>query len=67
LLNEDIVADLQENGIAAPSTSRVNGQLAIRVNITNHRTRCSDLDLVVDSVLQAGRSRRPKIPTHPGA
>lgn len=67
LLNEDVVADLQESGIAAPSTSRVNDRLAIRVNITNHRTRCSDLDLVVDAVLQAGRSRSPKTPTHPGA
>jgi glutamate/tyrosine decarboxylase-like PLP-dependent enzyme len=53
-LNEAIVADLQEAGIAAPSTSRIGGRLAIRVNITNHRTRCSDLDLLVDAVLQAG-------------
>jgi aromatic-L-amino-acid/L-tryptophan decarboxylase len=45
-LNEDVVADLQESGVAVPSTTRVRGALAIRVNITNHRTRREDLDLV---------------------
>jgi aromatic-L-amino-acid/L-tryptophan decarboxylase len=66
LLNEDIIADLQESGIAAPSTSRIAGHLAIRVNITNHRTRAADLDLLVDSVLQAARLRTAKTPTLPG-
>jgi aromatic-L-amino-acid decarboxylase len=65
-LNEDIVADLQENGIAAPSTSRIAGRLAIRVNITNHRTRTADLDLLVDEVLKAAHARCVKTPTHPG-
>jgi len=46
-LNEDIAADLQESGIAAPSTTRIQGRLAIRVNITNHRTCEADLDLLV--------------------
>ncbi len=56
-LNRDIVADVQESGVAAPSTTRINGQLAIRVNITNHRTQRSDLDILVDAVLKAGRLR----------
>jgi aromatic-L-amino-acid decarboxylase len=55
--NEEIVADLQESGIAAPSTTRVGGRLAIRVNITNHRTRFSDLDIFLDAVLAASRAR----------
>jgi aromatic-L-amino-acid/L-tryptophan decarboxylase len=67
VLNEEIVGDLQEQGIAAPSTSRIGGRLAIRVNITNHRTRRADLDLLVDSVLQIARIRSAKTPTHPGA
>jgi glutamate/tyrosine decarboxylase-like PLP-dependent enzyme len=54
-LNEDIVADLQEGGIAAPSTTRIGERLAIRVNLTNHRTRRADLDVLVDAVLSAGR------------
>jgi glutamate/tyrosine decarboxylase-like PLP-dependent enzyme len=50
-LNEAIVTDLQLSGVAAPSTTRICGRLAIRVNITNHRTRYADLDLLVESIL----------------
>ena len=53
-LNEEIVILLQERGIAVPSTTRINNQLAIRVNITNHRTQESDLDLLVDAILEIG-------------
>jgi aromatic-L-amino-acid decarboxylase len=53
-LNEEIVVQLQESGIAVPSTTIINGQLAIRVNLTNHRTQYSDLDTLVDAVLGAG-------------
>jgi aromatic-L-amino-acid decarboxylase len=55
-LNSEIVLRLQETGIAAPSTTRVNGDLAIRVNITNHRTRLEDLDLLVNAILEIGES-----------
>lgn len=58
-LNEAIVADLQEAGIAAPSTTRIRGQIAIRVNITNHRTRRADLDLLIRSILAAGARQPP--------
>jgi len=57
-LNQEIVADLQESGVAAPSTSRVRGCLAIRVNITNHRTQFEDMDILVDAVLKAAQARR---------
>jgi glutamate/tyrosine decarboxylase-like PLP-dependent enzyme len=53
-LNEAIVADLQEQGIAAPSTTRIDGRLAIRVAITNHRSRLDDFDLLLDAVLRLG-------------
>ena len=56
-LNRNIVADLQERGIAAPSTTRVNGKLAIRVAITNHRSRREDFDLLVDSVIAVADER----------
>jgi glutamate/tyrosine decarboxylase-like PLP-dependent enzyme len=56
-LNADIVADLQEGGIAAPSTTMVNGVLAIRAAIVNHRTAPVDLDILVDTVLEAGHRR----------
>ena len=53
-LNENIVIELQVQGIAAPSTTTVNGQTAIRVNITNHRTRDSDLELLITEILRIG-------------
>jgi aromatic-L-amino-acid decarboxylase len=56
-LNEDLVQDLHESGVAAPSTTRIRGRVAIRVNITNHRCQCADFDLLVDAVLAAGRRR----------
>ena len=54
-LNQELVIRLQEDGIAAPSTTRINGHLAIRVNITNHRTQLSDLDLLVNAVIETGK------------
>jgi glutamate/tyrosine decarboxylase-like PLP-dependent enzyme len=56
-LNADIVADLQEEGIAAPSTTIVDGVLAIRAAIVNHRTNYADIAILVDAVLEAGRTR----------
>ncbi len=53
-LNGDIVVELQERGLAAPSTTRIGGNLAIRVNITNHRTRNTDLEFLVEQVLALG-------------
>ncbi len=54
-INGEIVMDLQERGIAAPSTTTLKGELAIRVNITNHRTTFADLVILVDAVVDAGR------------
>jgi len=54
--NARIVWQLQESGLAAPSTTILNGKLAIRVNLTNHRTRNSDLDMLVKAVLEIGES-----------
>ena len=55
-LNDEIVLQLQEKGIAAPSTTMIEGQNAIRVNITNHRTKTSDLDTLVKAVLDIGNA-----------
>ena len=54
-INEEIVMSLQESGIAAPSTTKLNGKLAIRVNITNHRSVNADFDLLVEEVIKLGR------------
>jgi aromatic-L-amino-acid decarboxylase len=55
-INGEIVMDLQERGIAAPSTTTLKGDFAIRVNITNHRTTVSDLDILVDAMVASGRA-----------
>jgi glutamate/tyrosine decarboxylase-like PLP-dependent enzyme len=56
-LNRDIVADLQEAGIAAPSTTTIGGKLAIRAAFFNHRTLAADADALVDGVLKMARTR----------
>ena len=56
-LNRDIVADLQEAGIAAPSTTVIGGRLAIRAALFNHRTTQADADALVDGVLALARRR----------
>ncbi|WP_455385324.1 pyridoxal phosphate-dependent decarboxylase family protein [Acidihalobacter prosperus] len=53
-LNRDIVAALQESGVAAPSTTVLNGRLAIRCAIVNHRTGRRDIDTMLDAVLAQG-------------
>jgi glutamate/tyrosine decarboxylase-like PLP-dependent enzyme len=58
-VNRDIVADLQESGIAAPSTTTVNGCLAIRAAIVNHRTAESDIDALLRATLAFGSTYRP--------
>jgi aromatic-L-amino-acid decarboxylase len=56
-VNGDIVIDIQESGIAAPSTTLLDGQLAIRAAIVNHRTDTRDLDALVAAVVRVGMAR----------
>ena len=51
-LNTDLVYNLQEAGIAAPSLTTIGGVRAIRAAITNHRTVEADADLLVDALLE---------------
>ena len=53
-VNGDIVIALQESGIAAPSTTLINGVLAIRVAIVNHRTTTADLEALLEATLAFG-------------
>jgi aromatic-L-amino-acid/L-tryptophan decarboxylase len=56
-VNGDVVADIHESGIAAPSTTMLDGRLAIRAAIVNHRTDAGDLDALVAAVLEFGARR----------
>jgi glutamate/tyrosine decarboxylase-like PLP-dependent enzyme len=57
-VNQQIVIELQESGIVAPSTTAIGGHLAIRAAIVNHRTGRAEIDALVDSTLSLGRAAR---------
>jgi aromatic-L-amino-acid/L-tryptophan decarboxylase len=53
-LNEEILLRIQEKGIAVPSSTRLNGRLALRVANVNHRSRRSDFDTLLNAVIAEG-------------
>jgi glutamate/tyrosine decarboxylase-like PLP-dependent enzyme len=56
-VNREIVADIQESGVAAPSSTTLDGKSAIRAAIANHRTDVRDIDALVAAVLEFGARR----------
>ncbi len=55
-LNKQIEIDLQEEGIAVPSTVTIRGRKYLHIAITNHRSRKEDFDLLVREVIRVGNS-----------
>jgi glutamate/tyrosine decarboxylase-like PLP-dependent enzyme len=55
-LNRAILTQLHRSGVAVPNSTLIDGRFAIRVAITNHRSRLEDFDLLVDTVLELGRA-----------
>ncbi|WP_052496235.1 pyridoxal phosphate-dependent decarboxylase family protein [Pedobacter lusitanus] len=53
-LNKEIIIQLQEQGIASPSSTILNGIYAIRVCIVNQRTLQADLDLLIEEIIRIG-------------
>ncbi len=53
-VNALIVTALHESGIAVPSTTTINGCLAIRTAIVNHRTQERDIDALLEATLALG-------------
>jgi aromatic-L-amino-acid/L-tryptophan decarboxylase len=53
-LNASIVADLHESGLVAPSTTMIDGCLAIRAAIVNHRTSERDMDALINATVAFG-------------
>lgn len=58
-LNEAIVSDVQQRGIAVPSATTVDGRRVIRINLTNHRVTDADLDVTLKDILATGRRLAP--------
>ncbi|SHM20201.1 pyridoxal phosphate-dependent decarboxylase family protein [Vreelandella subglaciescola] len=54
-LNRAIVTQLQIQGLAAPSTTTLDGQLAIRVAIVNHRTEMPHMEKLIDDIETLGK------------
>jgi aromatic-L-amino-acid decarboxylase len=54
-LNREILLRLQEQGIASPSSTILNGKFTLRVAIVNQRTRMEDMELLIREVLRIGR------------
>ncbi|WP_305240622.1 aspartate aminotransferase family protein [Sulfuriferula sp.] len=55
-VNTQLAAALQASGIAAPSTTTLNGHVAIRAAIVNHRTETRDIDALLQATLAFGEA-----------
>jgi aromatic-L-amino-acid decarboxylase len=55
-LNEEILLRTQESGLAVPSGTTVGDAFALRIAITNHRSKREDFDLLVAAVSEIGRA-----------
>ena len=53
-LNQELLIQLHEQGIAVPSQALIGGRVALRVAIVNHRSRTEDFDLLVREVRRIG-------------
>jgi glutamate/tyrosine decarboxylase-like PLP-dependent enzyme len=51
-LNLEIMLRLHERGLAVPSYTRLNDKFALRVAITNHRSRLEDFEFLVEKVIE---------------
>jgi len=54
-LNKEILMQLHEQGIAAPSYTTLSGRYCLRIAIANHRSRQEDFDLLATEVVRLGR------------
>ena len=52
--NRDILRTLHETGFAIPSSTMLDGKFALRICITNHRTRQADLDSLIEKIIELG-------------
>jgi glutamate/tyrosine decarboxylase-like PLP-dependent enzyme len=59
--NKEVLLRLQEQGIAAPSSTILRGQYCIRVAIANHRSTDADFDALVAAVLGIGAEVQTKM------
>lgn len=56
-LNKEILLRLQEEGIASPSSTLLNGKYTLRIANVNQRTQREDMELLVREVLRIGMQK----------
>lgn len=54
-LNRELLMRLQEDGLAVPSSTVLDGRFALRVAISNQRSRLEDFDFLLEQVIRLGR------------
>ena len=54
-LNKEILMQLHEQGIAAPSYTTLDERYCLRIAISNHRSRQDDFDLLAREVVRLGK------------
>jgi len=54
-LNKEILMQLHEQGIAAPTYTTLNNRYCLRIAIANHRSRQDDFDLLAKEVVRIGK------------
>ena len=55
VLNKEVLIQLQEQGICAPSYTTLNGRYCLRVAIANHRSLRDDFDVLVREAVRIGQ------------
>lgn len=55
-LNKEILIQLHEQGIGAPSYTTLRGRYSLRVAIANHRSVQSDFDVLIQEVIRIGQN-----------
>jgi aromatic-L-amino-acid decarboxylase len=65
-INEAIMMDLHERGIAVPSLTRLDGRPTLRAAVVNHRTSEHHIDTFVDALVESARRElRSRAGGHP--
>ncbi|MDQ2691041.1 MAG: pyridoxal-dependent decarboxylase, partial [Chloroflexota bacterium] len=59
-LNKEILIQLHERGIAAPSYTTLQGRYCLRIAISNHRSTQEDFDLLAREVVRIGQELVPQ-------
>jgi aromatic-L-amino-acid decarboxylase len=60
VLNKEILMQLHEKGIAAPSYTTLNNKYCLRIAIANHRSTHDDFDLLAREVVRLGKELSEK-------